>query len=356
VVAVISNAQSSNSMVAELAFSINDSFSTGGMSKEEIANQLQEAMKNLSSPAQKRIFQRLLQRQIAGEKKNSFFIDPTREFVEYLHFLFAILDDTDLLTKVSVRDVECVASLLNRLKSLAVGQEVETVNFDDIAQNDKFLAAAARRLLQNPELYSLYHKIYVAKEQAVEDNIRFCVEKKPSTLFADTKVQNGCCRVGQTKMFAKNFPVFQSHVEAIRTQWVQEAKTFQHERPECDLHLHMISTLAGAEDLYKGAVDHYTHLDELWVWIPISESAVGHLKNFLNGFRSLPQVQNASTEVEFFGENADELDQIFTESFMPCPHKMPKTKGLPCAVIRFKAGTINSRKAQISPFLPRQVT
>ncbi len=355
-VATISNAQSSNCMVAEFAFGINDTFSMGGMTREEIGRHLKESVHDLSSSPQRRIFQRLLQRQIVAERQEPFFVDPSREFVEYLHFLYAILDDTDLLTKVSIRDVECVASLLNRLKSLTEGREVETVHFDDLARDDKFATAAARRLLQNEELYSLYHKIYREKEKAVEANIRLCFEGKPSTLFADTKVQNGCCRVGQTKMFAKNFPVFESHADPIRAIWLQEAEVFQHERPECDLHLHMISTLAGAEDLFKGTSNHYTHRDELWVWIPMHDAAIGHLKSFLNGFRSLAQLQTSSTEVEFLGENGKDLDQIFNESFMPCPRKIATIPKLPIAIIRFKAGSINSRKAQISPFLPRSVT
>lgn len=264
-----------------------------------------------------------------------------------------------MLTKVSIRDVECVASLLNRLKSLTAGHEVETVHFDDLPRDDKFAMAAARRLLQNLELYSLYYKIYTAKEEAMETNIRLCFEGKPSTLFADTKVQNGCCRVGQTKMFVKNFPVFESHADPIRSVWLREAQVVQHERSECDLHLHMISTLAGAEDLFKGETNHYKHRDELWIWIPALDTAIGHLKSFLNGFRSLAQLQTPSTDVEFLGENAKELDQIFHESFMPCPHKLAprgSAPGLPIAIIRFKAATINSRKAQISPFLPRLIT
>ena len=54
-------------------------------------------------------------------QKLPFFIHPAREFREYLCFLHAILDDTDLLTKVSSRDLECVAQFLNRLKSLSDG-------------------------------------------------------------------------------------------------------------------------------------------------------------------------------------------------------------------------------------------
>ncbi len=357
-VVTISNAQSSNSMVAELAFSINDRFSMAGMTFEDIARQLNQAMNTLSTPAQKRILQRVLQRQMTADRKEGFFIHPAREFVEYLHFLYAILDDTDLLTKVSARDVECVASLINRLKSLTVGEEIEAVNFDDLARDDKFVGVAAQRLLQNEELYSLYHKVYKAKEDAVEANILLCRENKPSSLFADTKVQNGCCRVGQSKMFAKNFPVFEMEIEKIRAFWVKEAQIFYRERPDCDLHLHMISTLAGAEDLFHGTTDEYQHRDQLWIWIPLNDSSIGHLKNFLNGFRSLSIFQSPLTEVEFLGKHSQELGEIFNESFLPVPCKIAKNKipDFSMAILYFPAGAINSRKAQISPYLPKLVT
>ncbi len=354
-VVIISDAQSSNGMVAELAFAINDAFGISGMTKEEIASQLSSAIKDLSTPSKKRIAQRLLQKEIVLEKAADCFISPEREYVEYLHFLYGILDDTDLLTKLSLRDVDCVASLLNRLKTLSLGQETEIIHFDDIPRDKQFLSKAARRLLQNDDLYSLYQKIYHAKEQAVERNILLCAEGKPSTFFADTKEQNGCCLVGQTKLFAKNYPAFEKRIDSIRKMWWEEAVLAQKEKKECDLHLHMISTLAGAEELYKGVTDTFKHRDELWIWIPPTDSGIEHLKSFLNAFRSLPPLLLPMTEVEFFGHNAQDLDLIFTESFLPIPRKIAHEgkHGLPIAVLRYKAGSINSRKAQISPFLPK---
>lgn len=358
-VAVISDAQSSNGMIAELAFAINDAFGTGGMDQEFIAKQIQEVIKDLSTPSHKRILQRLLQKQLAFEKGEKWFIAPEREYVEYLHFLYAILDDTDLLTKVTPRDLECLASLLNRLKTLSVGKEVEIVHFDDLPRGDGFTTQAARRLLQNEDLYSLYRKIYYAKEETIEKSILLCAQGKPSTFFADTKEQNGCCRVGQTKVFVKNLPVFEKQVSAIRKIWFEEAELAYKEHRECDLHLHMISTLAGADDLHKGVLhENYKHRDELWIWIPQLDTAIAHLKSFLNAFRSLAPLHLPETEVEFMGSNAEDLDLIFTESFLPIPRKISphsQAAGIPIAVLRYKAGTINSRKAQISPFLPKLV-
>ncbi|HSX12231.1 MAG TPA: hypothetical protein VLF61_01945, partial [Rhabdochlamydiaceae bacterium] len=359
-VAYISDCQSSNTLVAELAFAINDKYSTLGLSVQQIEEQIKEAKKDLSTPNSKRILRRLLQRHTAATvQKCGYFIDPMREFVEYLHFLYAILDDTDLLTKISRRDIECVASLLNRLKSLMMGQEVEVIDLDGLECDQFFNEKAAKRILQNPEMYSLYRKIYLAKEHLVEENLELCAHGKPSSIFVDTKEQNGCCRVGQTKMFANNFATFRKYASQIRAQWCAQAQEFYKDTKEFDLHIHMISTIAGAEDLFAGTTGKYDHKDEMWIWIPSSEQAIQHLTSFLNHFRSAPQVMSSKDwEIEFLGANAKELRQIFKESFIPLIETAPKKKegeSLPLAILRFRAGSINSRKAMVSPYLPRAV-
>ena len=350
-VAFITDSQSSNALVAHIAFMINDQYSTGGMTLEEIEAEMREVQKNLEAPASKRILQRLLQRHLVAKKKTTSFVAPKREMVEYLHFLYAILDDTDLLTKVSIRDIECVASLLNRLKSLTLKKEVEVVHFDDIPRDAKFIKTAAKRILQNDEMYSLYQKIYLSKEKAVEENLKLAIAGKESMTFADTKEQNGCCRISQTKLFAKNFPAFEKHAMDLRRLWYTSAKESYEKKKEIDFYLHMISTLAGADELYSGKEGGYPHKDEIWIWIPTAESAIEHLKTFLSAFRTSPQVVNNSMEVEFLGDNGRELQQIFIESFIDIPKKL-SNKNLPIAILRFNAGTINSRKAMISPYLP----
>lgn len=356
--ALITDSQSSNALVAELAFKINDKYSTAGMSPEEMEQQIKDLEKDLSSHTNKRIMQRLLQRQMATNDKTAYFVHPQREFVEYLHFLYAILEDTDLLTKVSLRDVECVAALLNRLKSLVLKKEVEVISFDDLLPKDeKFVKTAAKRILQNEDMYSLYRKIYLSKENSIEENIKLCVQKKPSNIFADTKEQNGCCRVGQTKLFRNNVSAFEKHVSDLRALWLEESKNFYKEKGEVDLHLHMTSTVAGAEELYEGTTEKYTHKDELWIWIPSTEQAIEHLKSFLNAFRSSPQISDNALEVEFLGPNGKELEKLFVESFLPIPRSFPAIEHpLPIAVLRYNAGSMNSRKAMISPYLPRLPT
>lgn len=308
--AILSDAQSSNTLVAMKAFEINDS-----------------------------------------NRRKPHYINEDREYVEYLHFLYGIIDDTDLLSKVSPLDVQCVASLLNRLKSLSMGKKTTIVEIDDLPRDRSFPKKAAERILQCEDMYSLYRKVYQYREKEVEQNITLCSKGEPSNLFADTKEQNGCCRVGQTKVFAVNIKAFEKHANDIRQVWIQKAMKVQKEKPEIDLHIHMISTIVNAEEVYQGTVGKYSHMDELWIWVPQKEIAVEHMKRFLSSFQASPGLKNNPMEVEFLGSNADELSLIFKESFLDIPQKKQK-KDLPIAVLKYKAGSLNSRKAMVSPFLP----
>lgn len=348
--AIIADAQSSNSLVAERAFQINDKYSLGGQTTEEIEKQIQQYSRE-NSPFSMRLLQTLLRRRLVAMQGREFFIHPDREFIEYLHFLYGIIDDTDLLSKVSSFDVECVTSLLNRLKSLFLKKEVEVVSLDDLPRDKEFAKKAAMRILRNKDMYSLYKKAYAFREKEIERNLVHCANGEPTNIFADTKEQNGCCRVGQTKMFANNIALFEKHIDAIRKSWFEIAEEVWQKKPEIDLHLHMISTIVSADEVYKGISDTYPHKDELWIWAPSTEIAIEHLKRFLNAFQSSPGLKDNSLEVEFLGDNAEELSMIFRESFLRISHKTKK-KGLPIAVLRFRAGSVNSRKAMVTPFLP----
>lgn len=347
---LIGDAQSSNTLVAERTFRINDRYSLGAMTADEIDEQFREE-DSFETP---RVAQRLLQRRIAAQQSDVHFIHPDREFLEYLHFLYGILDDTDLLSKVTSFDVEIVASLLNRLKSIALKQVVEIAHFDDLPRDAHFPKQAAKRLLQSEDLYSLYRKIYQFREKEVARNIELSAEGSPSNLFADTKVQNGCCRVGQTKIFASNVALFEKKVAAIRRLWLETAQSVFKGNEDIHLHLHMVSTIVSAQEVFKGVPEKKLHRDELWIWCPETESAIEHLKQFLGAFQHSPGLANNLLDAEFYGDNADALMQIFRESFREIPlKKIEKGDGrLPIAVLRVNPGSLNSRKALVSPFLP----
>jgi hypothetical protein len=355
--ALFSDAQSANTLVAELAFTLNDAYGMGGSEKGAIESQLSELEKSPFSPSTLRIRRRLLDHLGVSLRESPFFVDPRREFVEYLHFLYAILDDTDLLTKVSKRDVEVVASLLNRLKSLADGKETEIISFDDIRHDEAFTEMAAKRLVQNPDFHSLYSKVYAQKEEAIEENLTRCMQGESSSIFIDTKILNECARVGQTKLFERNYAKFLEYAPQIRHIWYSNAIEIAESSPAIDLHLHMVSTIASADELFDGERHTYEHKDELWVWIPDRDLAVEHLTLFLTSFGQSMKERDHNFEVEFLQGADSPLAELFKESFLPVPHivkeGMREEDRIPVAIIHFKAGLLNSRKGMIAPHIPK---
>lgn len=353
--ALIGDVQSCNVLVAEQTIRLNERFSLEGMDAKGIHHQLEEHKNSHLSPSDLRISQRLLQRQMVCQAGQEFYIHPQREFIEYLTFLHAILDDTDLLTKVSNRDVECVVHLLNRMKSIQLKQEVEIVHVDDIPRDRYFARKAAKRILQNSDMFSLYQKSYALREKEVENNLRKCVQGLPSTIFVDTKEQNGCCRVGQTKMFSANIPTFKHAANFLRRQWVKTAQEVYQENMEVDLHMHMITTIATAKEVYSDLTETFNHQDEIWFWIPSTQQAQNHLAIFLSAFQSTPAVQNNEMHLELLSSGMEEVRQIFVRNFLALP--LTKTEyaegDIPIAILHFKAGSINSRKSMITPYLPR---
>jgi hypothetical protein len=356
---VIGDAQASNTLIAELSMSLNKKYSFLGIPHETIDKQLQKISASKPKEADLKQLARLASLKLNSQKNEAYFVHPHREYVEYFCYLYAILDDTDLLTKVSNRDVECVANLLNRMKSIASKEDVEIISLDDLPKDETFVQNAASRILQNSDMYSIYKKIYAYKEQEVDSNLLACIEGKPSSIFSDTKEQNGCCRVGQTKLFSTNFPLFQKHASELRSLWLASAKKVYEAKNQVDFHLQMISTIAGADEVHTANFGAWNHQDEMWFWVPPTQQAMERLTFFLNGFLSTPAVQTNDMTVSFLGENWRELEQIFAQNFPkakrePVNHEKPP-KGLPIAVLRLKPGTMNSRKAMITPYLPRLV-
>ncbi len=352
---IIGDAQSCNVLVAEVTLGINDRYSLGGMTPLAIERQIEETIQGQANPQQDRILSRLLKKQRAARHRERFFVHPLREFTEYLCYLYAILDDTDLLTKVTPRDVDCVAELLNRMKSIASRKEEEVINLDNLPRDRYYAREAARRILQNPEMYSLYRRIYQFREQEVEINLKNCSQGESSNLFSDTKEQNGCCRVGQTKLFSHNIPLFHQKAELLRSFWLKSAKEIYQARNDIDFHLHMISTIPSAEEVYRDMIGHYHHLDELWFWVPHTQRAYDHLASFLYAFQSVPEVIDNYMELQIVGPMGHQYQELFEQNFLPIATTLSHDSMTQetVAILRYQAGTLNSRKALISPYLPR---
>ena len=115
--------------------------------------QLAELQQDLSSPKSFRLLEKLLRKKQAIQRRQvGYFVDPQREYMEYEYFLNAIIDDTDLLNKADWRDLECVAELLNRMKSFLLGYECEIIALDDLAKVKGDRKAAIERFLKNDDL------------------------------------------------------------------------------------------------------------------------------------------------------------------------------------------------------------
>jgi hypothetical protein len=349
---ILGDAQSTNTLLANLVFEMNDKYSLSNMNEKSIENQIKIASKKRKNSV---ILKRLLQKKIILEKNQKFFVHKDREFLEYLHFIYAILDDTDLLMKVSDSDVECVTKLLNRMKSIMVKKEVEVVDLKGIPR--ELTLKAAEKILRNEDVYSLYKKIYLFKEKEIEKNIKRCIGGFSSNIFSDTKVQSGCCRVGQTKMFSKNISFFEKHKNVLRKKWLEQSKHIFEDRREIDLHLHMISTIRGAFEVFKGVYKEYKHKDELWIWIPQNEMSKIHLKKFLRSFAEVIREKENFAEVTFLGRDTKALEKIFLESNFPIIRiNYRRIKTFSFAVLHYRAGSINSRKTMISPHLPKLIS
>ena len=74
-----------------------------------------------------------------------------------MHFLFGILEDTDLLTKVTKRDVRCVANLLNRITTISSNKEFEMIDLIHIKNDENFSKYAAEITLKNKDIKPIPH-------------------------------------------------------------------------------------------------------------------------------------------------------------------------------------------------------
>ncbi|MCB1213543.1 MAG: hypothetical protein KDK40_04515 [Chlamydiia bacterium] len=355
--AIIGDAQSVNVLVAEQTFRINDRYSTAGMSLESINSQLEEWIAKPDTPLKTRILTRLLEKKSAAERRGDFYIHPDHEFAAYLSFVYAILDDTDLLSKITQRDLVCLTSLLNRLKTLITGRETEVIDLENLPHGKGMLKEGGRRLLANDELYSIYSEIFAFKCQEVEKNLQAYIDGKGSNIFADVKEQNGCCRVSQTKLFASNFSLYLAHDSSIRSQWAKETQNIYEHRTNFDLHIHMMSTISGAEEVYRSEEIAYKHRDELWIWNVDGEVAREHLKTFLSGLQRVFEEKGVVVEIEAPAGDLGEIQKLYSSYFSGAKFTPSDASAIaPVTVIRFDAGSLNSRKTQISPYLPKLVS
>ncbi len=354
-VVITGDAQSCNVLLAEKTFEINDRYPMTGFSPKSISIQLDALSNKQLKASQIRIQRRLLSHQLSALQPGSFYVHSDRAFLEYLSYLHAIIDDTDLFSKVTPRDLYCTASILNRMKSILLNKEIEVIQLESLKNDPDFLKKAVRAIVEDQDMYSLYSKIFSEKEHQINEAIKQAALGKSSSIFSDTKEQNGCCRISQTKIFSSNAVALKKHYEKLLYYWTQKAEEVYQNQNQIDLHIHMMSTIPNAHEVYEGLPKHYLHRDYLWIWIPNSKQALDHLASFLNAFKSSENVQSANMHFQILGSAKDcNYEGIFKHHFLDIPKesKIALQKKVPLAVLSFDAGTLNSRKAHITPYLP----
>jgi hypothetical protein len=290
-----------------------------------------------------------------GKDEGTFFIDSRRELCECFMYIFGILDDTDLLSKVSRRDIFSLRNILHRMRTIVDGEESAKISFEHIAEDKDFVRNAAKALLRNEDLHSIYVNVYRFREKEVEEALAAAAQGLKSNLFMDTKEQNGCCRVGQIKLFYNNIRTYQAHRQELITLWQREAEAVFADRSQVDFFLQMVSTVLSEKEVFRGEESGWDHKDEIWIWSPEGSVPEQHLIAFLNNFDTSSAARSLPIEVEIIGSQAEKRKSLFAQNFPRARHVKVQTTvyGPTIAFLRYPAGAINSRKSQVSPFLPK---
>lgn len=343
------DAQSSNTILAWKFFDHSDRFCCMGLDLQEIGKQLSDLETLPRTPATIRIQHRLLQQQSLHLQNREWFISADREYIAYMHFLYAIFDDTDLLSKVTRTDVECVVQLVNRMKSIALNRVVEVVDLDDIPLDGNYPTAAARKLLQHEELYSLYRKVFEAREQSADEVIKQCASSDAAAFFRDTKVISRF-RIGQYKHFQSNYPMLECHLTELMDQWLSQSLSFYTSSHETNVHMMMLSTIHSASDVYQQQFTRPQYDDQIWVFIPKgNDSAYTRLGEFISRFTAQEKVRLAIQGVEIYGDEPARYEQLFDQyAHIPLEVDVKPGTSETLAVFKVVPGSLNSRKADLS--------
>lgn len=350
---IVSDAQSANSIIARMNMTINEKYCTGGYSSKDIETQMQDLNGALDNPSNMRIMRRLLAKKEALMKKGMHFISKDKIFLDYYHFLFAILDDTDLLTKVTAYDVYVVRDLLNKMKSLMLHREVEIVHFDNLdTESDAFASNAAKKLLQTHDLYSLYNANYRKRELKIDEMLKKATTTMEKAFFQDTKVLSKHAQVGQCKLFTSNHVIFNKKRADIQKYWIKRCTEAASKNSDLNIFVFMVSTIDSAEDLFSGASAGQGSIkDEIWITcIDGDRSGFEKAKKFLFNLLKSPKVFPQQVQVNLFGTlgNLKEATSKVSARMKVVSSVKGKT---PLAEVLVDLKSIKSRKSDIAPYL-----
>lgn len=357
----IADVQSCNTLMGERALAIGKKFGTEGQSHRAVDGQIEILMRNphqLACPAKRGEFARALRLKGALNCcKGEWFVHPGREFAQLRSYLVAILDDTDLLSRVSARDVLCAVRLFNRLQSLARPDCAEAICCEDLTGDVDEIAMLTRRLVDQPALQVLMREYCKVRAECIDRAMRISAGKKrvcsALSWFADTK-RDRHFRVGQSKMLIDNIALFSELRSALLEQWLIAAQRASQRNGALRVHLHMCSTVRAEEGAGGKLSREFSHRDQLWFWIPPTRASRNQLIDFLRGFRKAPALRGQDLELELVsGDSNRDWQGLFEENFSPCGRASVKELTLcqSMAILHLRAGSLNSRKESITPYL-----
>ena len=353
----VADVQSANVLVAEKAFEINDAYGTRGQCAESIDKQLAELNSQESTPLQMRLLEKLIKKkQALHRSEKTYFISPERELQEYIFFLNAIIDDTDLLSKSGWRDIICISELINRIKSILAKKEVEVIDISHYPRSPRYLKQAIREVLVNEDSYSFYKGIYDHREKVVDTWMDDSAYR--FRCFEDRKIQNETCSVSQLKLFPRNRDLFIKNREKLLKYWFDVKTMVRAKLPEVDFFLHMTSTIAGAQEAHDGSMKSNGEEDEIWLSVNYdSDQSTSRFRQFLDYIKVSPKYSQIKLHLSIEGPPGKGRDTLSSIIRVTVPHmkcdliediEIPE----PIVVFKFTQGTMNSRKADITPFLP----
>lgn len=332
----IGDTQSCNVIVAELLFELHDTYSLRGKTKESIKAEIASLPMAEGNNQTNEKLRSLIQQDMAANRDSPYFIHPEREKWDYLLCLHAILDDTDLLTKVTWRDVECVNSLLARLETLETKKEASSLTFDNIPSGPAFAKEAAKELLALPTMKKVWEAVMLLKQQDLDENLVQFFRKKPNTLFSDTKIQNGCNLITQIKRFKES----KVPENTVNLGWLAFAEAQHEKNLDVDLGLFMLSSITWFEG----------DQDELLMWCAPTEKGKSHLSTFIHQF--FEAVEGLEYKIEIFNDKGGFIKEAFRRQGL-IEFTERQTEGNSAwARMIYPAGQLNSRKSMISPYLP----
>lgn len=288
---------------------------------------------------------------LAALQNDEIWISSERIFLQNFALLLAILDDTDRLKKAGDRDLEAVASLLNEILALHEKGSPPLPSHPLL-----------KDVLEHPQIQELFSMLDQRRVACLREEITLASQEPRNndpSLFRDTKIQNRSSRVGQIKLLPQVSSHFMENAENLRLSWAKRAKAICQSQNHLCLHLQMISTLSDDKSCQDCP-------DMLWIWCDGNERGYEHLTHFLRGFKASDAIEKEkawmkqnpkhksalSVTVYASEKEAKPLKDLVFLNFLEDDSRIIIHHAQePHICISYRAGSINSRKSLISPYL-----